>query len=317
MHNLTQVCSPFFPGSVNQNGDSASARIQLRMELKSGAYQHLQLQGYRDNDQKYAPHITKNVTAGSLVIRDLGYYVIDVFKQLDDKGVYFLSRYHSRSAIYDQSGARINLAQHLRKLRKNRIPVWDKQVRLGYNAKMPVRIIAIKAPLQVEQQRKRKANRDRRAKHSADYYELLGWTILITNVPAYYWSPEQALQVYGFRWRIEIIFKCWKSNFDCKKLFKQKNSLSHPRILICFYLLLVIVMLCFVHSYWIAFNKVYQQTGKVLSLIKFGRFLKLNHTELFADLQETQTIQFLARYFCQTKRKLKSHTEMIYVLNSS
>lgn len=190
------------------------------MELKSGVYQHLQLQGYRDNDQKHAPHIIKDVTAGSLVIRDLGYYVIDVFKQLDDQGVYFLSRYHSRSAIYDQSGARIDLAQHLRKLRKKQIPVWDEQVRLGYDAKMPVRIIAIKAPLQVEQQRKRKANRDRRAKHSADYYELLGWTILITNVPANYWSPEQALQVYGFRWRIEIIFKCWKSNFDCKKLFK-------------------------------------------------------------------------------------------------
>ena len=314
---LPRSAHPFFPGSVNQNGDSASARIQLRMELNSGAYRHIELQGYRDNDQKYAPHIIQDIAAGSLVIRDLGYYVIDVFKRLDEKGVYFLSRYHSQSAIYDQDGARINLAQHLRHLRKKQILVWDEQVLLGYDVKWPVRIIAVKAPAQVEQQRKRKANRDRRAKHSSEYYELLGWTILITNVDADDWTPSQAMEVYGFRWRIEIIFKCWKSNFDCKKLFKQKNALSHPRILISFYLLLVITTLCFVNSYWIAFNKVYQQTGKILSLIKFGKFLKLIQTELFAGLQDEQNIQFLARYFCQTKRKEKSHTEMIYGLNSS
>ena len=314
---LPKSAHPFFPGSVNQNGDSASARIQLRMELNSGNYRQLELQGYRDNDQKYASHIINDITAGSLVIRDLGYYVLSVFKQLDEKGVFFLSRYHSRSAIYDRSGARIDLAKYLRQLRKKQISVWDEQVLLGYDTKLPVRVIAIKAPAQVEQQRKRKANRDRRAKHSAEYYELLGWTILITNVAANCWTPAQALEVYGYRWRIEIVFKCWKTNFNCKTLFKQKNALSHPRILISFYLLLVVIMLAFVHSYWIAFTRVHQQTGRILSMIKFGKFLKLTLTELFADLQDDQTIQFLARYFCQTKRKAKSHTEMIYALNSS
>jgi IS4 transposase len=42
---------------------------------------------------------------------------------------------------------------------------------------------------------------------------LLGWAIYITNVPATRLSAQAVAQVYGLRWRIEIIFKAWKSYF--------------------------------------------------------------------------------------------------------
>jgi len=152
------------------------------MELKTGAYKHIELQSYRDNDQKHAPQIINRVKAEDLVIRDLGYFIIGVFKELDSKEVHFLSRLNSTANIYDeQSGEQIQLAKLLRSLRKKGIQQWDHKVLLGSEQKLPVRVIAIKAPPHVEQQRKRKANRDRRSKRSSDYMELLGWTILITS----------------------------------------------------------------------------------------------------------------------------------------
>jgi len=41
----------------------------------------------------------------------------------------------------------------------------------------------------------------------------LGWAIFVTNVPPEVWSAKTVAQVYGLRWRIETIFKAWKSHF--------------------------------------------------------------------------------------------------------
>jgi len=43
--------------------------------------------------------------------------------------------------------------------------------------------------------------------------ELMGWTIFITNLREEV-SFEVLLEIYGLRWRIEVIFKAWKSNMS-------------------------------------------------------------------------------------------------------
>jgi hypothetical protein len=78
-----------------------------------------------------------------------------------------------------------------------------------------VRLVAIKMPAPVAAERRRQArqNRDRRSPPSAQRLALLGWAIYITNVPATRLSAKAVAQVYGLRWRIETIFKAWKSHF--------------------------------------------------------------------------------------------------------
>jgi IS4 transposase len=46
---------------------------------------------------------------------------------------------------------------------------------------------------------------------------MLAWNIFVTSVPDSIWSSETVGRVYRVRWRIEIIFKSWKSYFHLTK----------------------------------------------------------------------------------------------------
>ncbi len=73
---------------------------------------------------------------------------------------------------------------------------------------MKLRVVAIKLPPEVAENRRRKAKQDRHSKsnHSQDYLYRLGGGIFVTNVPVDVWTPTQVAQAYRLRWRIEIIF---------------------------------------------------------------------------------------------------------------
>lgn len=315
---LPKCLTPFFPGSVNQQGNSCSARIQLRIELKKMVYKAIQLQSYRDVDQKHASDILDQVKKGDLVIRDLGYHVLNVFEKMVDKEVFFISRlmYGKLTYNHKEDKTPFDLTKELRSLRGKGGKVIDKRIYLG-KAKVPVRLVAIKTPQNVEQQRKRKAVRRRKAQLTKDYMERLGWTIFITNVSKETWTPNDMMEVYGYRWRIEIIFKCWKQQLNFKHLLKKKNSLSPPRAEINFYLILIWLTICYTHLYIHLLTLVYQSTGAVLSMQKFKSYLagKKNWTRV--GNPDEMEIQFLAKYFAYTKRKEKSHIELLYTLNSS
>jgi hypothetical protein len=53
---------------------------------------------------------------------------------------------------------------------------------------------------------------------SAQRLFLLGWTVLITNVPRSLWPTPVLAAVYRLRWRIEMIFKAWKSHLGLRHL---------------------------------------------------------------------------------------------------
>ena len=93
---------------------------------------------------------------------------------------------------------------------------FDQNVLLSAEHKVPVRLVALPVPEQVANQRRRKAktNRDKRCNPSKAHLELLGWNIFVTSVDSLTWGAETVQKVYGVRWRIEIIFKSWKSYFN-------------------------------------------------------------------------------------------------------
>jgi hypothetical protein len=308
----------FFPGTLNQKGKGSSARVQLRLELKSSTFVRIELKSYRDNDQSFAFDIIKNLQKGDLVIRDLGYYVLAALKLVIKKEAFFLSRFRYDTCIYDeQTSEVIDMYKELRRLRNKGVSIFDRKVLLGKREKLPVRLVAIKAPQDVEQQRKRKMRKDLAQKRSKQYWEMLGWTIFITNVSKEIWKPKHLLEAYGYRWRIEIIFKCWKSNFKFTQLFKNKTSLSPPRVYITFYLLLTWLTLFFVNWFSFILIRVYKAKEKILSMFKFAEYLKSNFSKIQSKLELLKDIEFLSKYCVQTKRKTKSQLEMIYMLNTS
>ena len=106
---------------------------------------------------------------------------------------------------------------------------------LGKAEQLPVRFVVLKLPQNVADERRCKArlNRDKRQKITEVSMYLLGWAFFITNVPVDIWQPLDLPKVYRMRWRIEIIFKTWKSHFHFEHIF-QTTGRTYPRALISF-----------------------------------------------------------------------------------
>jgi hypothetical protein len=205
-----------FPGAANaRKSRYAAIRLQFICDLLHAQVLHVSLSSFRRNDPKAAPDILELVQPGDLIIRDLGYFVIKVFAQIQLMGAYFLSRYRHSVLLFDpQSQQPLDLTQLLRPGQS-----LDRQVLLGQE-KLPARLIALPVPQAVANQRRRKAlhNRDQRSQPSQRKLYLLSWNIFITNVSRQVWPAKVLCPIYRLRWRIEMIFKAWKSHLGFTQL---------------------------------------------------------------------------------------------------
>jgi Transposase DDE domain len=208
-----------FPGCGNQHQSAlASVKVQAIFELRSQSWIHFQLGALTDNDQKASGLILSHLQPGDLVIRDLGYAVFKVWRQITQRGAYFLSRCRSDFGLLDpQTQKPLELLRLLQNHSQLSI-----EVLVGAQERLPVRLVALRLPPKLAAQRRRRARanarRDRARRLSKRYLKLLDWTILLTNVTAQQLSTQQLLEAYSCRWQIEVLFKSWKSHFQLGRL---------------------------------------------------------------------------------------------------
>jgi hypothetical protein len=268
---LPKKLASYFPGSCNQTRkQNAMISLQAIVDLVSETLIDFSINPYTYNDQRAAPDILEIISAGDLIIRDLGYFVPRVFRAIIDKLAYFLSRYHYGTDLFDGNGNKINLLAILKKT-----PALDVWVYLGKEARIPVRLVAIPVPEKAANERRRKLlknkKRDRRLNPSKEQLALCGWIIFISNVPDTIWTMQDVSNAYGIRWRIEIIFKAWKSHFN----FTQFTDGSREYVQILLYVRLIFIVLFQVT--FVRFDKWIQQesSGTHLSLLKFAQFFSV------------------------------------------
>ena len=311
---LPKNLSDYFKGP----GQSSTARIQFRTDIKQGTVSHLELQSFRDNDQKFSGAILKDLQANDLVIRDLGYWSLKVFKAIMGMGAYLLTRYFPNTHLFELDGDQINLLNLIRTADKQGTKIIDKQVLVGTEEKVPMRLVMIKVPEKIAAERRRKAknNRDKRKNYTKSYMELLGWFILLTNVDIAVWKPEDMLKVYGYRWRIENIFKCWKSCFKFEKLFANKNSLTPARVEITVYLLLIWITLFFNRLYIYFERAIFERKNEFISLMKFAGFIIMWFKEITNSGQLEDFID-IVHYYCKydKRKKGENFAQSIYYKN--
>src|SRR5580700_6669926 len=214
---LPQKLAAEFPGAFSHShGRSATLKIQAVYDLIAQSCVSFSLGSFSQNDQRASPSILAVARAGDLVIRDLGYAVLDVFQQFQAQGIYFLSRWLPGTTVLDpQTGQKLDLLAKLRTLGR-----WEGPVLLGQEKRVPARLVALPVPELVAAERRRKLNasRDRRSQPSSARLALCGWDIFITNVSPAVWPPEALPAVYAMRWRIEILFKAWKRHVRLEAL---------------------------------------------------------------------------------------------------
>ena len=176
-----------------------------------------------------------------LLVRDLGYFATAVLQRIDQLGAFFLSRLHANATLYEKDGrSPFDLLDALR--RQGRL---DRRLRLG-PAGLEVRVVAVPVPAAIAADRRGKARREAgRSQPSARRLALLNWEIFITNVPTSVWSPRQVVQIYGLRWRIEIVFKAWKSHLHLRVL-PQTGSALEIQAMVCAKLIFITLFdVCF------------------------------------------------------------------------
>lgn len=198
-------------GGSTEQGTSASLKLQVRLDYVQGTLHGPFLQDGKASDRKSRLQ-QMPADAESLRIADLGYWSLDVLERIGEQGAYWLSRAKTRVKVYTQDGQKWGLVELLQAIPDTEI---DLPVELGIQGRLPARLLAIRVPQEVADQRRRRLREEARRRGKAVSKArliLADWTILVTNVPPELLSLREALVLARVRWQIELIFKLWKSH---------------------------------------------------------------------------------------------------------
>ena len=295
-----------FPGSANQSGSKiASLKIQAIQDIQNQQFLYFGISGFRRNDQTATYDILKVIRKGDLILRDLGYFVIESFQQIANAGAYYLSRIRLDIEVRDPAtGEKIDLLKKLKRLGNLDFDVLlsDKQ--------LPVRLVAIKLPDEIaaERRRKAKSNRDKRRKPNAQRLELLGWAIFTTNVPQNECTAKEVAKIYGLRWRIETIFKAWKSHFRITEV--PDGSAEQLRIVVCARLIFITVLTNLIERDWLAPGQTCNAAH--LSMLKVAALLGDYFLALCFEAWNVQVgdaIPIQMRYQCKYDKRSRQNYE--------
>jgi hypothetical protein len=137
-------------GSADPQIGAAAIKLQVRLDLLTGALQGPLLQDGRVHDLK-APAQTCDLPAGALRLADLGYFSLDSLQRMSQGGVYWLTRWQAGTVVLDKQGRRLDLIPWL--VTQGAVPV-DCPVLLGQTYRLPVRLLVVRVSPEVAEQRR-------------------------------------------------------------------------------------------------------------------------------------------------------------------
>ena len=200
------------------NQGNAMLKLQVTWDYLNGNLAMLELKDGKSSDQKATWHI-QQAARGSLQLFDLGYFKQEYLRDLAQKEVYFVCRYKAKTGLYDwEAQAPFALVAELKNLPKNEN---DYSLLLGGRTKLGLRLLVRRLSQAAAEARRRKAKKIARKQGqtlTADYLYLLGWDILLTNLPRETWSLEEVFDLYPIRFQIEWLFRIWKEQLGMDEL---------------------------------------------------------------------------------------------------
>jgi hypothetical protein len=224
---LNPALAEYFKGSGG-SASKAGFRIQFVFEFLHGTCEKLEIGSSKLTDAGFLGSLLKGkVIEKALYMFDLGYFKVAHFVEIAKAGAYFLSRLKIGITLCLPDGESFQLEDHVKKVKGNTSEV---SVMMTHQAgeKIPVRLICLRVPQQVADERRRKEKKKAKKKRqniSEAKLRLLGWNFFITNVPADIWKTEEVGTIYKIRWQCELVFKTWKSllKLQCLKTTKKER----------------------------------------------------------------------------------------------
>jgi hypothetical protein len=268
-------------------------------DLKQGGVPGPLLTARRPPDQR-SPLRQEGIAAGVLNITDESYCSLEWLKEQEG---FFLTRPQSRVCFFDrQSGQPLDVEQIGPKVSNG---TWQGEVLVGQRAKLPARLILVRVPEEVIEQRQERIRKEakRRGKAQAHPQALsrAKWTILITNVPAEKLTISEVIVLQRARWQIERLFRLWKEGGK----IDEWRGRTRWRIL-CEIYAKVIAMLI---QHWLLVVGTWQDPYR--SLVKAAKLVRQHALELLSALygelswQRLMTRLLRAMQACRLHRRSK------------
>jgi hypothetical protein len=257
----------------------AALKLQVRLDITNGTLYGPVIEDGRAQDRGSSTQ-SAPLPAKALRIADLGFFSLDRMAQCDLEGSYYLSRLQVQTAVYGDTGHRLDL---LRVLHEAGPGLIDLSVQLGWRHRLKARLIVIGVPQEVADQRRHRLREDarRRGQNVSQMALMLAdWTILVTNAPPELLSASESLVMLRVRWQIELLFRLWKQH----GLVDEWRTRNPWRILVETYAKLtglVIQHWLFLVSFWPQANR---------SLVKGAQTVRSHATMLAAAIRGAITM---------------------------
>jgi hypothetical protein len=233
---LPQTLLMEFAGSASD----ARLKLQVTWDYLTGQWIGLEVVAGKVHDQN-SDWPGKRALPGSLNLFDLGYFKQERLSDIAAQDAYFVCRCQSQTALYLANTMQpFEIVQALHTLADNEAEWW---LDLGSRSHVPVRLLVRRLPPQVADARRRKAkNRYKRDGKTCSqrYLFLLGWDILVTNLPVADWPLTRIFDLYPIRTQIEWLFRIWKSQLQIHHFGNWRSA----RVLCQLYAHLIAALLC-------------------------------------------------------------------------
>jgi hypothetical protein len=227
-------------------------------------------------DSKYVDTVVELARVGTLFLFDLGYFKLVAFATSVAAQAYFLSRLNHQATVREVVGGRQQTRDLAQSLATDSRPVIEKAITLGAYERIPTRLIAVRMPEAIVNERRRRAHAAaKKAGHtpSQAYLTLMAWDLFIPNVPATVWAPKTVAVAYSLRWQVELVVRAWKSGLHVATL----TTTTKYSTLCYLYGRRLLLLLTSALSSPLR-RSVWQHQHRELSLFKFVR-----HCQAYAD----------------------------------
>jgi hypothetical protein len=191
------------------SGAAAAVKITVRWDLLRGGLCGPYLQAGRQHETQ-SPLREQKMARGSLWIADLGYFGLIWLGELVRQGVYFLISYKEGVVICTPEGQRREILELLPSRQQG---CMEMAVRLGSRRPVQARLMASKMSPEVIARRRKQLKEEAHKQGktiTAHQWEMVQWSIVLTNVPACKLSGAEAMAGVWARWQIELLWKLWK-----------------------------------------------------------------------------------------------------------
>jgi hypothetical protein len=322
---LPKDFSSHFKGFGGSCSSDSAMCIQFEYDLKTGEIVDLRPTSANIPDSKDAQETKGNILPGDLIIRDLGYFGLNIFNDMVANDSYFISKLNTQVVVYEfinEQYQEIDFKKLYQQMKETNCFIKELDVYIGKVKKIPTRLIIELVPQEVYEQRIRQKNKN--AKKSGyqmrdSFKAQQNFNIFISNIEKEKLPAKSIRNIYRLRWQIELVFKQWKSTYKIDKTHKMK----YERWMTLFYARMLLMLIHW-RIYHAAKTERLQIDNKLLSIAKCLNTLKLKAKEI-TELIKVKTMKFgviirdllemiLTKHDIENKKGRKSQKEIIDIL---